>query len=274
LQSAKLPFELVQGRRSKGQTMQAHAILRLTLHDTDSDNRDSFWATYWNIAQSAPGGGEPGGIVRSSAGGSEEILRSNFGRAIKDLISLRDIEGARRRRGLFGFPADLKIHVRGINYGSIEILLAIIGGEELITEMFWSVLEFYAPKAFNDAMGATGVPMQAKLVHTAGPEKSGKLERLLTVSQTPLVAWVVLLIGVIYFGYLYLDKVQKENEQLNTKYNSLVLKVIDQNIAANSLISKIAPPQQSPPAPTAASNPASSPAVPAPTPTPTPTKSP
>ena len=253
--------------------MRAHAVLRLTLHDIEIDDRNSFWATYWDIAGSAPSGGELGGIVRSSPEDSEASLRRNFGRALKDLISLRDIEGARRRRVLFGFPADLEIHVRGINYGSIEILLAIIGGEELITEMFWSVLEFYAPKAFNKAMGATGVPMQAKLVHTAGPEKSGKLERLLTVSQTPLVAWVVLLIGVIYFGYLYLEKVEKENDRLNTNYNSLVLKVIDQNIAtANSLISKLASPQQSPPAPAAASNPAPSPAAAVPAPTTTTTK--
>jgi hypothetical protein len=224
-----------------------------------------FWATYWNFAQSAPGGAEPG-VTTLLPSESERRLRDNFGPALKSLISLRDLdEGAPRPRsgdGLFGMrPTDFNIHVRGINYGSIEILLAILGGEELITEMFWSVLEFYGPKAFNDAMGTTGVPMQAKIIHTAGPEKSGKLERLLSVSQTPLVAWVVLLIGVIYFGYLYLDKVEKENDRLNTNYNSLVLKVIDQNIAtANSLISKMYP-QQSPPAPAAANNPVPSPAT-------------
>lgn len=108
---------------------------------------------------------------------SEVALRDNFGRKLQDLISLRDIEG-KRRPDLFGSPADLNIYVRGINYGSIEILLAIVGGEDLITEMFWSALELYAPKAFNDAMGTSGVPMQAKVVHTAGREKSGKLERL------------------------------------------------------------------------------------------------
>jgi hypothetical protein len=248
--------------------MQAHAVLRLTFHDTYTVDRDSFWATYWEKAQLAAGGEAPGRTRRSSPDRSEEELRDNFGRALANLISLRDIKGSRGPLGLFGFPANLEIHVRGVNYGSIEILLAIIGGEELITEMFWSVLEFYAPKAFNDAMRTTGVPMEAKLVQRAGPEKSGKLGRLLTVSQTPLVAWVVLLIGVIYFGYLYLEKVEKENERLNTNYNSLVLKVIDQNIAtANSLILKIAPPQQSPPPPAAASSPAPSPAT-VPTPTP------
>jgi hypothetical protein len=113
--------------------MQAQAVFRLTLNGIDSGNRDKFWATYWNFAQSAPGGAEPG-VTTLLPSESERRLRDNFGPALKSLISLRDLdEGAPRPRsgdGLFGMrPTDFNIHVRGINYGSIEILLAILGGE-------------------------------------------------------------------------------------------------------------------------------------------------
>lgn len=116
------------------------------------------------------------------------------------------------------------------------------------------MLEFHAPVAFRISTNTAGLAasLQADVVSasradTVTGQTPTKLDRLLAVGQTPLVAWVLLLMGVIYFGYLYLEKVEKENERLSTNYNNIILKVLEQNTSlTNVLVSKVAPTTPSP----------------------------
>jgi hypothetical protein len=76
-------------------------------------------------------------------------------------------------------------------------LLLLIGGEELFTEAFWNVLEFQGPEAFNDTFD-TRVPLTGEIVQRTEPEPSTKLGRVLSAAKTPVVALVLILIGVVY----------------------------------------------------------------------------
>lgn len=209
--------------------MRARAIARLTLPDDYGHDPEGFWDTYFSYVgtkDEAP----------SDWRDFETRIYKRFGDALVSSVT-----------GDFGdelVRGRLSISVDSIRYGSIELLLTVIGGEELIKEAFWRVLEFYAPTAFNVATGAGArtAPLRADVVpllskeREAETEKPGTLQRLLVASQIPLVAWFLLLLGVIYFGYLYLEKIEKENERLSRDYNSVIIKVLEQNMATTSTL--------------------------------------
>jgi hypothetical protein len=155
---------------------------------------------------------------------------NSLGRRLAELISL---SGASRQR--------VEIRVVGIRYSSIELLLAVVGGEELLSDMFWSVLEFYAPQAFNETLGSNA-PLSAYVIRRTESERGGvsevsRIGRFFSVTRAPLVAWALFLLAVIYFGGMRLEALEREHVELLHDYTALIAKEMEQN---TQLFSKMA----------------------------------
>jgi hypothetical protein len=119
------------------------------------------------------------------------------------------------------------------------LLLTLVGGEELLNDMFWSVLEYYAPQAFNEVLN-TSAPLSADVNRRTEPERpdardrsgdreTSRIDRLLSASRSPLVAWALLILAVIYFGGMKLESLEKENVELQHNLTALTGKVLEQN---------------------------------------------
>ena len=251
--------------------MRVHAVLRFGPDWVEGPARELFWQWFWRTA----------GRDGLDPNESEDILRSHFGRK---LVTLLDEGGF---LPIKGYPRNsLKIRVSEIRYGSIEVLLLLIGGEELFTEAFWSVLEFQAPQAFNDTFG-TRVPLTGEIVRQTEPESSTKLGRTLRAAKTPVVALVLILIGVIYLQLQRIKFLEKELIEFRHDYGKLVSDITQQNTSiTTSLLSKLGigspgtptPAGHHASAPTSSPSPANAPSPPvvpaAPTQTQTPSPAP
>ena len=202
--------------------MQALARVRFSLLGQDGPDRQSFWRLYRGSSE----------LGRGDAEESEERLRYHFGPHLQEVME---------RTGISGIPDTdkVRIEVVGIRYGSIELLLSVIGGEELASEMFWSAMEFFSSEAFTDLVGRPSVDMRAQIIDRTvtnanppfinpTPTRAGKFE---TIARSPLAAWILLGVSVIYFLGLRVDALEKETMELHHDYTALLEKVMDQNTA-------------------------------------------
>jgi hypothetical protein len=191
--------------------MQKMAVLRLWLPGSGSSaTKDAFWSSYWQLDR----------LSRSrDATQSHENVINEFGPLLSEKLSnLRD-----------GW--NVEVRVRAIRYGSIELLLALFGGEELFTEMFWTALEFYAPEAFNQA-AAGDVPLQAGVTHERGAEHGGGGHggnRVVAMANAPVI--LVILGVVVTVGLLIwkIESLEHENIELRHDYTHIVGRVTQQN---------------------------------------------
>jgi hypothetical protein len=194
--------------------MEMVAVVRLSLPSTlPSASRDDFWVNYWQINGDRP-------LSLRDAPVSEEAVFREFGAHLAKKIS----ETGKYRH--------VEIKVRGIRYGSIELLLAIIGGEELVTEMFWTLVEFYAPDAFNEAVGGH-VPLQTHVTHGQASGVGGSagqgVGRVLSAANAPLIALIFGAVIVVYLLMWRIDSLEKEYTALHLDHTALVGKLTDQN---------------------------------------------
>lgn len=200
--------------------MQRMAVVRLSLPSTSpSATKKDFWTNYWQ--SSSP--------TRSPApDDNERALIQEFGTKLAQKISRVD----RSWR-------DVRVEVRGVRYGSIELLLLVIGGEELLSEMFWTVLEFSAPEAFNDtvngnvALQAHVSPGQGGLAGGAGGHGGGAgghgFNRALAAARTPLTALILGAVIIIYLLMWRVESLEKEYTALHHDHTSVVNKLTEQN---------------------------------------------
>jgi hypothetical protein len=211
--------------------METLAVVRLSLpNGRSSASREDFWRSYWEFH-------DPNRSDVPTAVDSERALAQGFAPKLARLLSNADV-GYGPRRGV-------EIVVRGIRYGSIELLLTIFGGEELASEMFWALLEFYAPEAANEAVNGD-VPLTTHVTrvrggHGGSGEGEGRtLNRVLTASRSPLIAFFIGALIVIYLLMWRLESLEKEHIQLYHDHTALVGKMIDQNSALiTGLLSKL-----------------------------------
>ncbi|WP_342734421.1 hypothetical protein [Bradyrhizobium sp. B117] len=197
--------------------MQKMAVVRLSLPSTlPSATRKDFWTNYWQ-SNSPP-------LPERDAGENERALIEDFGPKLARLLSRAD-ESWR-----------VEIKVRGIRYGFIELMLLVIGGEELLSEMFWTVLEFSAPEAFNETVNGNA-PLQPHVPpgqgggHGGGAVGGHVANRVLTAVRTPLVALILGAVIIIYLLMWRLESLEKEYIELHHDHTSVVNKLTEQNSA-------------------------------------------
>jgi hypothetical protein len=191
--------------------MQRNAVVRLSVAGTPfGATRDEFWNAYWKASP------EQAHIPASE---SESRVSQSFGYRLSELL----------RGG--GYNVDVTI--RSVRYGSIEFLIALTGGEELLTEMFWLVLEFYAPQAFNQAAGGNA-PMQAGVTHGRGGGVPGAggvhgPSRISALAYAPVILFVLLAIATIALMMWKMESLERESIAMHHDYTHLVGKIADQN---------------------------------------------
>jgi hypothetical protein len=209
----------------------------------DRPDRDEFWERLSEVV----GDHRPLDIRQS-----EIEMERHFGDRLRDLIVQTGVSSG-----------SLGIQIRAMEYGSIELFLALIGGDELLSDMFWGTLEFYAPQAFNETLHINA-PMFAEVanrrtlseegtqgsesVQTLEPVKKledliarmelaierrneGKPDRISAASRAPLVAWALLIVVMIGWAVSRLDAVEKERSELQHDYTALITKIMEQNAA-------------------------------------------
>jgi hypothetical protein len=207
--------------------MERLAVIRLSLPGASPGaTRDEFWISYWQLNRLGAG---PRDTARS-----HEAIFLTFG----GLLSQR----------LSSIGYKVEVTVRAIRYGSIELLLALTGGEELLNEMFWTVLEFYAPEAFNQAVGAD-VPLQAGVTHGRGGGGHGGVgghggghgvNRALALARAPVILFVLLVVVTVGLMIWKIESLEREYIELHHDYSHIVGRIVQQNGAlANSLMSKL-----------------------------------
>lgn len=230
--------------------MQALARLRFSLLGQDGPDREKFWRLYLGSSD----------VGRKEAIQAEGQIFRDFGPRLRELMGRKEV-------GLVQVTDRVRIDVVGIRYGSIELLVAIIGGEELASEMFWSAIEFFSSLAFTDIIGQPSVDMRAQIVDrtltnanppplptsTPTPTRAGKFE---AIARSPLAAWILLGVAVIYFLGLRVEALEKETAELHHDYTTLVKAVMDQNTVLTTAKPATAPTTLVP---------ASAPTTPAPT---------
>jgi hypothetical protein len=207
------------------------AVVRLSLPNGRSTaTREDFWQSYWDFHDLE-------GAERPTAVESERELAVRFGSNLARLLSNADVGHGPRRR--------VEIVVRSIRYGSIELLLTIFGGEELASEMFWTLLEFYAPEAANEAVNGY-VPLTTHVTRMQGGHSDGgngegrALNRIIRAGRSPVIAFFIGALIVIYLLMWRLESLEKENIELHHDQTAIVGKVMDQNRALITvLMSKV-----------------------------------
>jgi hypothetical protein len=203
--------------------MRRMAVLRLSLPGSASGvTREDFWTGYWQINRLGPD-------FRDVAQSHDQIDRK-FGPLLAEKLSS------------LGNGWEVEVEVRAIRYGSIELLLSLVGGEELLSEMFWTVLEFYAPEAFNEAVTGN-VPLRAGVTHGRGGGHGGAGHggnRVLALASAPVI--LLILGAVVTVGLLIwkIESLEHEYVELHHDYTHIVGRITQQNGAlVRSLTSKL-----------------------------------
>ena len=60
----------------------------------------------------------------------------------------------------------------------------------------------------------------------SGDRETSRIDRLLSASRSPLVAWALLILAVIYFGGMKLELLEKENVELQHHPPDMLIRLV------------------------------------------------
>lgn len=134
----------------------------------------------------------------------------------------------------------LKIRLAGIRYGSIELILDILGiDKDALKQLVVDALVFYSPDAFNSAIGGD-TPLIAhayatsEVIETGAARATGRLPLMLTSLLVPLT----LALLVCYFAFNAITEEQRglreERQALRTDQSRNLQTLAEQNAKLSS----------------------------------------
>lgn len=188
-------------------------------------NRAEFWRAFWGDGDSID--------ADYRAQESEERIRYQFGKQLAFLIG----------KNFDGKISPLEIRVQAIRYGSIELLLNVLGPEEMMREMFWTALEFYAPQAFNETLGAS-VELHAQVIMRDGfPYK--KETKMVAEERSMVVARAApLFVGLIIWAVTFYAMIEEkklaaeERKWMNEEHTKILTTLMTQNATLSTALTQ------------------------------------